>query len=101
MTDEQATDLKKLSEQAFELEAFQRNLDRAEAARRIAARGTRSAPRADAIGGEPRPRIMIGVADQSLDAISIRFSAYAVLARFLPLAAAFVLFAVRFHQVRF
>jgi hypothetical protein len=37
MTDEQATDLKNLSEQAFELEAFKRNLDGAEAARRIAA----------------------------------------------------------------
>jgi hypothetical protein len=37
MTDEQATDLKKLSEQAFELEAFKRNLNGAEAARRIAA----------------------------------------------------------------
>jgi hypothetical protein len=37
MTHEQATDLKNLSEQAFELEAFKRNLDGAEAARRIAA----------------------------------------------------------------
>jgi len=37
MTDEQATYLKNLSEQAFEPEAFKRNLDVAEAARRIAA----------------------------------------------------------------
>jgi hypothetical protein len=37
MTDEQATYLKNLSEQAFEPEAFRRNLDRAEAERRIAA----------------------------------------------------------------
>jgi hypothetical protein len=37
MTDEQATRLKLLSEQAFELEAFKPGLDRAEAARRIAA----------------------------------------------------------------
>jgi hypothetical protein len=33
----QATDLKKLSERAFKLEAFKRNLDGAKAARRIAA----------------------------------------------------------------
>jgi Protein of unknown function (DUF3072) len=37
MTDEQAAFLKRLSEQAFEPEAFKRNLNRAEAARRIAA----------------------------------------------------------------
>jgi hypothetical protein len=37
MTDEQATLLKILSEQAFEPEAFKPTLDRAEAARRIAA----------------------------------------------------------------
>jgi hypothetical protein len=37
MTDDQATRLKSLSEQAFELEAFKHNLDGAEAARRIAA----------------------------------------------------------------
>jgi hypothetical protein len=37
MTDEQATYLKNLSAQAFEPEAFRRNLDRAEAERRIAA----------------------------------------------------------------
>jgi hypothetical protein len=35
MTDEQASYLKSLSEQAFEPEAFKRNLDGAEAARRI------------------------------------------------------------------
>jgi hypothetical protein len=56
---------------------------------------------AEVIVGEPGPRIMIGVADQSLDAVSNRLSAYAALARFLRLAAAFILFAVRFHQVRF
>jgi len=64
-------------------------------------REMRSAPLADVIGGEPSPRITIGVADQSLDAVSNRLSAHAALARFLRLAAAFVLFAVRFHQVRF
>ena len=37
MTDEQAAHLKFLSEQAFEPEAFKSTLDRAEAARRIAA----------------------------------------------------------------
>jgi Protein of unknown function (DUF3072) len=37
MTDEQATNLKRLSEAAFEPEAFKHNLDGAEAARRIAA----------------------------------------------------------------
>jgi len=37
MTDEQATDLKNLSEQAFEPEAFKRDLDGGEAAIRIAA----------------------------------------------------------------
>jgi hypothetical protein len=37
MSDEQAAYLKSLSEQAFEPEAFKRNLDGAEAARRIAA----------------------------------------------------------------
>lgn len=37
MSDEQAGYLKSLSEQAFEPEAFKRNLDGAEAARRIAA----------------------------------------------------------------
>ena len=37
MSDEQAACLKSLSEQAFEPEAFRRNLDGAEAARRIAA----------------------------------------------------------------
>jgi Protein of unknown function (DUF3072) len=37
MADEQATRLKSLSEQAFEPEAFKRNLDGAEAAYRIAA----------------------------------------------------------------
>jgi hypothetical protein len=37
MTDEQATHLKNLSEQAFEPEAFKRNLDGAEATLRIAA----------------------------------------------------------------
>jgi hypothetical protein len=61
----------------------------------------RTAPRADVIGEEPIPRIMIGVADQFLNAASNRLSAYAALARFLPLAAAFVLFAVRLYQVRF
>jgi hypothetical protein len=52
-------------------------------------------------GGEPSPRIMIGAADQCLDAALNRLSAYAASARFLPLAAAFVLFAARFYQVRF
>jgi hypothetical protein len=56
---------------------------------------------ADASGGERSPRIMIGTADQCLDAVSNRLPAYAALARVLPLAAAFVLFAARFHQVRF
>jgi hypothetical protein len=37
MTEEQATRLKSLSEQAYEPEAFNPTLDRAEAARRIAA----------------------------------------------------------------
>lgn len=37
MSDEQAAYLKSLSEQALEPEAFKRNLDAAEAARRIAA----------------------------------------------------------------
>ena len=37
MNDEQAARLKSLSEQALEPEAFNRNLDAAEAARRIAA----------------------------------------------------------------
>ena len=37
MSDEQAACLKSLSEQALEPEAFKRNLDGAEAARRIAA----------------------------------------------------------------
>jgi hypothetical protein len=37
MTDEQATALKSISEQAFEPEAFKRNLGGAEAALRIAA----------------------------------------------------------------
>ena len=37
MTDQQAADLKILSQAAFEPEAFRSNLDAAEAARRIAA----------------------------------------------------------------
>jgi hypothetical protein len=53
------------------------------------------------IGGGPDPRIMIDVADQYLGAASNRLSAYAASARLLPLAAAFVLFAVLFHQGRF